>query len=155
MPSSSKYLAINMGRYHFYHESLNEYSFMDEDLGLTTDKSNFDHYDFNYNLEELQEPPKTDNDTISNMQSPTLQKWSYFLQDAPVQYDEEMFAANPNLIVYATDLEAELDCTIHNILLWGEIDTPHSTQQAQSHEVQSHVALSVLHFIFCFVKVLR
>jgi hypothetical protein len=70
-----------MGRYHFYHESLNEYSFMDEDLGLTTDKSNFDHYDFYNNLEELQEPPKTDNDTISNMQSPTLQKWSYFLQD--------------------------------------------------------------------------
>jgi hypothetical protein len=30
-----------------------------------------------------------------------------------------------------------------------------STQQAQSHEVQSHVALFVLHFIFCFVKALR
>jgi hypothetical protein len=29
------------------------------------------------------------------------------------------------------------------------------TQQAQSHEVQSHVALFVLHFIFCFVKASR
>jgi hypothetical protein len=55
MPSSSKHLAINMGRYHFYNESPNEYSFTDEDLGLTTDKSNFDHYDFYYKLEESQE----------------------------------------------------------------------------------------------------
>jgi hypothetical protein len=53
-----------MGRYHFYDESPNKYSFTDEDLGLTTDESNFDHYDFYYNLEELQEPPKMDNDII-------------------------------------------------------------------------------------------
>jgi hypothetical protein len=31
----------DMGRYHFYDKSPNEYSFMDEDLGLTTDESNF------------------------------------------------------------------------------------------------------------------
>ena len=75
MPSSSKHLAINMGRYHFYNESPNEYSFTDEDLGLTTDESDFDHYDFYYNLEELQETsPKMDDDTISNMQSPTCIK---------------------------------------------------------------------------------
>jgi hypothetical protein len=54
-------------------------SFTDEDLGLSTDEPNFDQYDFYYNLEDLQEPPKTDDDTISNMQSPTWQKWSYYL----------------------------------------------------------------------------
>jgi hypothetical protein len=37
--SSSKHSAINMGRYHFFDESPNDYNFMDEDLGLTTDKS--------------------------------------------------------------------------------------------------------------------
>ncbi len=41
---------------------------MDEDLVLTTDESDFDQYDFYYNLEELQEPLKTDDDTISCMQ---------------------------------------------------------------------------------------
>jgi hypothetical protein len=45
-PSSNKHLAINMWRYHFYNDSANEYSFTDEVLGLTTDKSNFDQYDF-------------------------------------------------------------------------------------------------------------
>jgi hypothetical protein len=40
MPSSSNRLVTNMGRYHFYEKSPNEYSFMDEDLGLTTDESN-------------------------------------------------------------------------------------------------------------------
>jgi hypothetical protein len=35
-----------MGRYHFYDESPNEYSFTDEDLGLTTDELNFDQYNF-------------------------------------------------------------------------------------------------------------
>jgi hypothetical protein len=69
-----KHLIINMWTYHFYDEFPNEYSFIDEDLGLTTDKSNFDQYDFYCNLEELQEPPKTDNDTISNMQLPTSPK---------------------------------------------------------------------------------
>jgi hypothetical protein len=56
MPSSKKHAAIKMGRYHFYDESPNDYSFMDEDLGLTTDESNFDQDDFYYDLEELQEP---------------------------------------------------------------------------------------------------
>jgi hypothetical protein len=46
MPSSKKHSAINMGRYHFYDESPNDCSFMDEDLGLTTDESNFDQCDF-------------------------------------------------------------------------------------------------------------
>jgi hypothetical protein len=45
-----------MGKYYFYNESPNEYSFMDEDLGLTTDNSNFDQNDFYNKLEELQEP---------------------------------------------------------------------------------------------------
>ncbi len=31
--------AINMGRYHFYNKSLNDYCFQDEDLGLSTDES--------------------------------------------------------------------------------------------------------------------
>jgi hypothetical protein len=30
----------------------------------------------------------------------------------------------PGLIANATNLEAELNCTIHTIWLWGEIDTP-------------------------------
>jgi hypothetical protein len=78
-PSRTEHSVINMGRYHFYDESPNEYSFTDEDLGLSTDKPNFDHYDFYYNLEELQEPPKMEDDTISNTQLPTSQKWSYYL----------------------------------------------------------------------------
>jgi hypothetical protein len=56
-PSSSKHSVINMGRYHFYNESPHEYSFTDEDLGLSTDEPDFDQYDFYYNLEDLQEPP--------------------------------------------------------------------------------------------------
>jgi hypothetical protein len=57
LQATSSHSLINMGRYHFYNESPNEYSFTDEDLGLTTDESNFDQYDFYYNLEhqELQE----------------------------------------------------------------------------------------------------
>jgi hypothetical protein len=58
MHSSSKHLAINMGRYHFYDKSTNEYSFTDDNLGLSINKSDFDQYDFYYNLEELQAPPK-------------------------------------------------------------------------------------------------
>jgi hypothetical protein len=114
-PSSSKPLVINMWRYHFYEESPNEYSFTNEDLGLSTDESNFDMYDFYYNLEELQAPPNMDDDTISNLQSCTWQKWSFFLQDTPTQCDEGMSTAYPNLIAYATNLEAELNCTIHNM----------------------------------------
>jgi hypothetical protein len=64
IPSSSKHSVINMGRYHFYNESPNEYSFIDEDLGLSSDESDFDQYDFYYNLEELQEPPKMDDDRL-------------------------------------------------------------------------------------------
>ncbi len=80
--------------------------------------TDFDQYDFYYNLEDLQEPPKTDDDIISNMQLPTSQRWSYYLWDTPVQCDKEMSATYLNLISYATDLEAKLDCTIHNIGLW-------------------------------------
>ncbi len=104
-----------MGRYYFNNKPPNEYSFTDEDLGLSTNEPNFDQYDFYYNLEELQEPSKMDDATISKMQSPTSQKWSCYLRDTPVQCDEEMSATYPNLIAYATDLEAELECTIHNI----------------------------------------
>jgi hypothetical protein len=60
------------GRISFYNESPNGYSFKDEDLGLAADESDFDQYDFYYNLEALQKPPKIDDDTISNMQSPIL-----------------------------------------------------------------------------------
>jgi hypothetical protein len=88
-PSRSKHSVINMERYHFYNESRDEYSLSDEDLRLSTDEPDFDQYDFYYNLEELQEPPKMDNATMSNMQSPASQKWSYYLQDTPVQCDEE------------------------------------------------------------------
>jgi hypothetical protein len=49
----------------------------------------------------------------------------YFLCNAPAQHDDEMFTAYLDLIAYATDLEAELDCTICTIQLWGEIDVPH------------------------------
>jgi hypothetical protein len=45
-----------------------------------------------------------DDDTLSNLQSPTLQKWSSFLQDTPTQCDEDMSIAYPNLIAYVTDL---------------------------------------------------
>jgi hypothetical protein len=68
-----------MGRYNFYDESPNEYSFINEDLGLSTEESVFDMYDFYYNEEELNMPPKMDYDTISNLQSPTLQRWDSFL----------------------------------------------------------------------------
>jgi hypothetical protein len=124
-PSNSNHLVITMGRHNFYDEFPNVYSFTDKDLGLSMDEPNFDQYDFNYNLKDLQEPPKMDNDVISNMQLPTLQKWSYYLRDAPVQCDEEMTATYSNLIAYATNLEAELNCTICNIQLWGEIDASH------------------------------
>jgi hypothetical protein len=117
MPSSSKHLAINIGRYSFYDESPNEYSFTNEDLGLSTNESDFDMYDFYYNVEELKTPPKMDDDTISNLQSPTSQRWSSFLLIGPNQCDEDMSTAYPNLIAYATNLEAELDCTIHNIAM--------------------------------------
>jgi hypothetical protein len=125
MPSSSKHLAINMGRYPFYNESSNEYSFTDEGLALAIHESNFDQFDFYYDLEELQEPPKMDNDIISKLLLPTLQKWSNFLWDAPTQCDEEIATAYSNLTAYETNLEAELDCTICNIQFWGEIDMPH------------------------------
>jgi hypothetical protein len=41
LPAAIIASVTNMGRYHFYDKSPNEYSFMDEDLGLTTDESNF------------------------------------------------------------------------------------------------------------------
>jgi hypothetical protein len=66
---------------HYYAKSPNEHSFTDEDLGLTTDETNFDQYNFYYDLEELQEPADpsmADDDSISDMQSPTSERWSYF-----------------------------------------------------------------------------
>jgi hypothetical protein len=47
---------------------------MDEDLGLNTDKSDFDQYNFYYDQEELQkpaDPSMMDDDSISDIQSPT------------------------------------------------------------------------------------
>jgi hypothetical protein len=41
-PSNSNHLVVNMGRYHFYDESPNVYSFTDEDLGLSTYEPDFD-----------------------------------------------------------------------------------------------------------------
>ena len=92
-----------------------------------------------------------DDDTISNMQSPTSQKWSYFLWDAPAQCDEEMSTAYPNLIAYATDLEAELDCTICNIQLWGEIDMPHrySTSPITWSSTSCGIICFAFYILFC------
>jgi hypothetical protein len=57
-----------------------------------------------------------DDDSISDMQSPTSERWSYFWCNSPAQCHEEMFStAYPDLIAYATNLEAELDCTICTI----------------------------------------
>jgi hypothetical protein len=53
-----------MGRYHFNDKSPNEYSFTDENLGLSTNVPDFDQDNFYYNLEDLQDPPKTDDDAI-------------------------------------------------------------------------------------------
>jgi hypothetical protein len=103
-PSNSNHRVVNMGRYHFYNESPNVYSFTDKDLGLSTNEPDFDQYSFYYNSEDLQEPPKMDDVTISHMQSLTWQKWSYYLQDTPFQLDEEMSATYSNLIAYATNL---------------------------------------------------
>jgi hypothetical protein len=48
-----------------------------------------------------------------------------YVSNAPAQCDGQMFTAYPDLIAYATDLEAELEYTIHNIWVCGEIDMPH------------------------------
>jgi hypothetical protein len=45
-----------MGRYHFNDKSPNEYSFTDENLGLSTNVPDFDQDNFYYNLEDLQDP---------------------------------------------------------------------------------------------------
>jgi hypothetical protein len=82
---------------------------MEEDLGLITDESDFDQYNSYYDLEELQEPADPSmmhDDSISDLQSPTSQRWGYFLCNAPAQCDDEMFTAYPDMIAYATDLEA-------------------------------------------------
>jgi hypothetical protein len=79
----------------------------------------FDQYNFYYDQEELQrlaDPSMTDGDFISNIQSPTSQRWScYFLCSPPALRDDEMSITYPDLIAYATNLEAELNCTIHTI----------------------------------------
>jgi hypothetical protein len=64
-----------------------------------------------------------DDDSISDMQSPTSQRWSYFLGNAascPTWWRNVY-----HLPRSATNLEAELDCTICTIQLWGEIDMPY------------------------------
>jgi hypothetical protein len=94
-----------MGRYNFYDESPNKYSFLNENLGISTNASNFDTYDFYYNEEELSTPPKMDYDIIFNLQSP----------DDATKCEVDMSTVYSNLIAYATKLEAELDCTICNI----------------------------------------
>jgi hypothetical protein len=91
---------------------------MDEDLGLSTDESIFDQYDLYYDQEELEKPADLsmmDDDFISDTQSPTTQRWSYFLDNPPAQHDDEMSIVYPGLIANATNLEAELNCTIHTI----------------------------------------
>jgi hypothetical protein len=65
-----------------------------------------------------------------------------FLQDGPTKCEVDMSTVYPNLIAYATKLEAELDCTIHNMWLWGEIDMP---LQYLTTPHLTHVALIVLH----------
>jgi hypothetical protein len=57
--------------------------------------------------------------------------------------------------ISANHLEEELNWTICTIWLWDKLIHCFHTCQAQLHKVQSHVALFVLHFIFCFVKALR
>jgi hypothetical protein len=115
-----------MGRYNFYNESPNDFDFMDEDLfcltnegpGPSANVSEIDHYDFYYNVEESQKPADPslmDSDFIFNIQLPTSQRWSYFLHSSPALHDDDISIAYPDLIVYATDLEAELDHTIHTI----------------------------------------
>jgi hypothetical protein len=56
-----------------------------------------------------------DGDFISNIQLPTSQRWSYFLCSTPALHEDEMSIAYPDLIAYATNLEAELDHMICNI----------------------------------------
>jgi hypothetical protein len=68
-----------MGRYTFNDESPNANCFMNKGLGVSTNESEFDTYDFNYNEEELNTPPTMDCDTITNLQSPTSQRWDSFL----------------------------------------------------------------------------
>ncbi len=92
-------------------ESPNEYSFMDQDLGLTTEECNFDQYNFYYDLEELQKPADCsmmDDDSISDMQSPTSQRWICFLCNTPAQCNDKMSTTYPDLVAYATDFVAEL-----------------------------------------------
>jgi hypothetical protein len=105
----------------------------------------------------LNTPPKMDNDTtISNLQSPTLPRWGSFLWDGPTQCEEDMSTAYPNLIAYTAELEAELNCTIRNTWLWGEIDMPLQYSTTLTTYMTSNTCgIFVFHFIFCFVKVLR
>jgi hypothetical protein len=80
----------------FYDESPNDYSFINEDLGLPLDEYDFDTNDFYYNEEELSTPPKMDDNTISNLQSPTLWRWGSFLQDGPTKCEVDMSTIYPN-----------------------------------------------------------
>jgi hypothetical protein len=102
-----------------------------------------------------QQPPKTNDDTISYMPLPTSQRWSYFLHDAPAQCDEEMFTPYPDLIAYATDLEAELECTIRNSHMIMEKLICHIGTQQKPNHMKSSCDIICFAFYFCFVKASR
>jgi hypothetical protein len=83
-------------------------------------------------LEELQAPPKWMMTPFLICSCPHHKTWwsgapSYemLLPGPPMWWSKICpLAAYPNLIAYATNLEAELHCTICNIWLWGKIDMP-------------------------------
>jgi hypothetical protein len=80
----------------------------------------FDDYNFYYDPQESQKHAGTsmvDGDFISNIQLPTSQRWSYFLCSSPALCDDDMSINYPDLIVFTTNLEAELHCMIHTIHL--------------------------------------
>jgi hypothetical protein len=95
----------------------------------------------------LNMPPKMDYDTISNLKSPTSQRWDSFLWDGPTKCEVDMSTVYPNLIAYATKFEAELNCTICNIWLWGNIDTPLPYSATPTTWHLTHVAF----YLFCIL----
>jgi hypothetical protein len=114
--------AINMGRYHFYNEFPNDYCFQDEDSGLSTDESYFDQYNFYYDWEELQkpaDPSMMDETMISFVTSSSHQHHKGGVTFSIILLPNVMMKCplptQPDLIAYATDLEAELNCMIHTI----------------------------------------
>jgi hypothetical protein len=73
--------------------------------------SEIDHYDFYYNPKELQEHSglsMLDDDFIPNIQSPTSQKWSYFLHDSFLPHVNDLYIAYPDLITFATNISQHI-----------------------------------------------